>query len=114
MSDIQEQFLDYLRLQKELKLLSKQSKDIRTKLAELEKGIKGYMVENDMDSVSTKEGQIVMYGKKVSQTFKKDVIVEKLTEKLQDSHIAEELTQSILQNKKFVIEDKLRAIIKKE
>ena len=35
-----------------------------------------------MDSVSLKEGEIVLYAKKISQTFKKESIVEKLTEKL--------------------------------
>jgi hypothetical protein len=67
-----------------------------------------------MDSISLKEGEIVLYPKKISQMFKKEVIMEKLTEELKDGKKAEELTQSILQNKRFVIEDKLKAVIKKK
>ena len=81
---------------------------------QLKKEIKEYMTKNDMDSISLKEGEIVLYSKKISQTFKKEVIMEKLTEQLKDSKQAEELTQSILQNKKFLLEDKIKAIIKKK
>jgi hypothetical protein len=72
------------------------------------------MTKNDMDSVSLRDGEIVIYPKKISQTFKKESIVEKLTEKLNDSQKAEELTQSILKNKTFIVEDKLKAVIKKK
>jgi hypothetical protein len=72
------------------------------------------MTANDMDSISLKEGEIVMYSKKISQTFKKDVILEKIKEKLHDSQKAEELTDSILQNKKYIVEDKIKAVIKKK
>ena len=40
--------------------------------------------------------------------------IEKLNEKLKDSQKAEELTQSILQNKQFIVEDKIKAVIKKK
>ena len=79
----------------------------------LELEIKEYMTQNDMDSVSLKDGEIVLYARKIPQTFKKEVIMEKINEKLKDTQKSEELAQSIIQNKQFIVEDKIKAIIKK-
>ena len=111
---IQEKLNEYLTINKDLKVLRKHQRELKQKSDNLEKEIKEYMTNNDMDSIALKEGEIVLYAKKIPQTFKKEVIIEKLTEKLNDSQKAEELTQSILQNKRFVVEDKIRAIIKKQ
>ena len=112
--DIQEQLTQYLSLNRDLAQIRKQQKELKKKVDSFEKNIKEYMTSNDMDSISLKDGEIVLYSKKIPQTFKKEVIVEKLTEKLNDSQKAEELTQSILQNKKFIVEDKIKAIVKKK
>ena len=73
------------------------------------------MTKNDMDSISLKEGDIVLYAKKISQTFKRDTIGEKLTKSLQcDGSKAEALADNLLKNKTFVLEDKIKAIIKKQ
>jgi hypothetical protein len=114
MTIIQEKLQKYLEIQRQLTESRKQQKLYKNELDTLEKEIKEYMTKNDMDSISLKEGEIVLYSKKISQTFKKEVIIEKLTEQLKDSKRAEELTQSILQNKKFLLEDKIKAIIKKK
>jgi len=114
MITIQEKLQKYLEIQRQLIESRKQQKLWKNELDTLEKEIKEYMTKNDMDSISLKEGEIVLYSKKISQTFKKEVIMEKLTEQLKDSKRAEELTQSILQNKKFLLEDKIKAIIKKK
>lgn len=111
---IQEKFSAFISVNKDLGSLRKQIKDLKNKADALEKEIKNYMTSNDMDSISTKDGEIVLYSRKISQTFKKETIVEKLTEKLNDSVKAEELTQSIMQNKKFLVEDKVKAIIRKK
>jgi DNA repair ATPase RecN len=111
---IQEKFQKYLEIQKQLAESRKQQKEWRKEIDSLESDIKEYMTKNDMDSISLKEGEIVLYAKKISQTFKKEVIMEKLNEKLKDTQKAEELTQSILQNKSFIVEDKIKAIIKKK
>jgi hypothetical protein len=113
-SSIQEKFQQYLELQKILAEMRKKHTESKKVLDKLEKEIKEYMTANDMDSISLKEGEIVMYSKKISQTFKKDVILEKIKEKLHDSQKAEELTDSILQNKKYIVEDKIKAVIKKK
>lgn len=114
MSGIQEQFSEYLLLNRELQNRRKELKEFKNRVDELEKNIKDYMTKNQMDSISLKEGEIVLYPKKISQTFKKETIVEKLTEKLNDSKKAEELTESILHNKQFIVQDKLRAVLKKK
>jgi DNA repair ATPase RecN len=111
---VQEKFTQYLNLQKQLAEVRKQQKELKKTTDELEKEIKEYMTKNEMDCITMKEGEIVLYAKKISQTFKKETIVETLTEKLNDSQKAEELTQSILGNKKFLVEDKVRAVIRKK
>lgn len=111
---IQEKFQKYLEIQKQLVESRKQQKELRKEIDSLESEIKQYMTKNDMDSISLKDGEIVLYSKKISQTFKKEVIMQKLNERLKDTQKAEELTQSILQNKSFILEDKIKAIIKKK
>lgn len=111
---LQEKFTVFLELNKELAVLRKQQRNLKTKIVEMEKDIKEYMNKNDMDSIALKDGEIILYNKKIPQTFKKETIVEKLTESLKDSQRAEELTESILHNKKFVVEEKIRAVIKKQ
>lgn len=116
MSDdpIKTKFSEYLNLTKELAALRKQQKAIKDKAVSLEKEIKTYMVNNALDNISLKEGEIVLYPKKISQTFKKETIIERLAESLQDQDKAEELTNSILSNKIFLVEDKIKAVIKKQ
>lgn len=109
---LQERFTSYLDLNKELAVLRKQQRVLKAKIVDMEKDIKEYMNKNEMDSIALKDGEIVLYNKKIPQTFKKEAIVEKLTETLKDSQRAEELTESILHNKKFVVEEKIRAVIK--
>jgi len=105
---------EYIDLISGLAALRKQVKEKKTQADALEKHIKEFMVKNKMDSIALKEGEIVIYSKKISQTFKKETIVEKLTEELKDSHKAEILTESILKNKKFIVEDKVKAVLKKK
>lgn len=114
METIQEKFYKYLEIQQKLSEFRKLQKTYRKELESLEIDIKEYMTNNDMDSISLKEGEIVLYEKKISQTFKKDVIMEKLNERLKNTQQAEELTESILQNKQFIVTDKIKAIIKKK
>ena len=111
---IQEKLHKYLDLQKQLGEIRKQQNIIKKSLQNMEVDIKEYMTTNDMDSISLKDGEIVLYGKKISQTFKKEVMLEKINEKLKDSQKAEELTESILNNKQFIVENKIKAVIKKK
>ncbi len=113
-SDIQDKFQIYLDLHKSLSKMRKEQKETKLLLDKLEKEIKEYMTENDMDSIALKDGEIVLYSKKLSQTFKKEVIMEKINEHLKDSQQSEELAESILQNKKFILQDKIKAVIKKK
>ena len=113
-SQIQEKLLKFIEINKELAQLRMQQKLLKKQTSDLEIEIKDYMTANDMDSISLKDGEIILYSRKISQTFKKDTIVEKLTEKLKDSQKAEELTTSILENKKYTVEDKVKAVIKKK
>lgn len=113
-SEIQQKFQNYLDLHKSLSKMRKDQKETKTLIDKLEKEIKEYMTENDMDSIALKDGEIILYSKKVSQTFKKEVIMEKINEHLKDSERSEQLTESILYNKKFILQDKIKAVIKKK
>lgn len=113
-TNIQDKFREFLSMNEEITNLRQQVKKKKEQIDHLEKEIKDYMTHNNMDSISMKDGEIVLYSRKISQTFKKDTIVEKLTEELKDSQKAERLTQSIIQNKKYVVEEKIKAVIKKK
>lgn len=66
-----------------------------------------------MENISLKDGEIILYDKKVSQSFKRPAIIEKLTEKLHcDEKKAEDIAESILTNKVFTLEKKIKANIK--
>lgn len=112
MATIQNTLDEYLTLQRELIHSKKKQKDLKDKMATLEGALKSHMEEHHLTNLASKNGEVILYGKKVAQTFKKETIIETLTDKLQDSRRAEELTESIIQNKKFKIEDKIKAVVK--
>ena len=111
---IQQKFKDYLQLNTEITELRKSQADKKKQADKVEKEIFEYMRENNMDSVKLNEGEIVLYERKISQTYKKEKIVEKLTEELKGNKtLAETLTESIINNKVFNTEPKIRAKLKK-
>ena len=112
--NIKEKLELYLLMQKELAVFRKKQSEQRKATVALEDEIKEYMKSNDMDSIVLKEGEIVLYDRKVSQTFKKETMVEKIAEKLKcDGKKAEDLANSICANKVFTTEKKIKANIKK-
>lgn len=111
---LQELFKDYIDLSKQIADLREKQKEFKKSMDKIEKSIKEYMTNNEMDSISLKDAEIVLYNKKISQTFKKETITEKLTEELSDPQKAEELAKSIVQNKKFIVENKIKVVLKKK
>lgn len=103
---------EYIDLSQELKKLSKQRNEIKKRTTFLEKEIKQIMTDRQMDSIALPKGEIVRYDRKISQTFKRETIMENLTEKVKDIKKAEELTNSILSNKKFSLENKIRPVLR--
>jgi|APCry1669191860_1035381.scaffolds.fasta_scaffold01823_7 hypothetical protein len=113
-TEIQDKFKNYLEIQRELVEARKKQTEQKKQLKALEDEIMNYMNANEMDSIVLKEGEIILYDRKVSQTFKKETIAEKLSEKLKcDEQKAEELTESIFSNKVFKLEKKIKANIKR-
>lgn len=111
---IQDKFKLYIELNKEIAEFRKRQADKKKTLQQLEESIKEYMKENDMDSIKMNDGEIVLYDRKISQTYKKETIVAQLTEKLKgDDKLATSLAESIISNKVFNVEPKIRAKIKK-
>jgi microsomal dipeptidase-like Zn-dependent dipeptidase len=114
MEHIQNKLESYIELQKVLSDYRKKLRDSKKQLDDLEKEIKTYMTTNGMDSIALPTGEIVLYNKKIPQTFKKESMVDTLTDKLKNQKQAEELVETILKNKTFLVEEKVRAIIKKK
>lgn len=114
MDTLQDLFKDYIESSKQLSELREKQKELKKSIDKIEKSIKEYMKNNEMDSISLKDAEIVLYDKKISQTFKKETITEKLTEELSDPQKAEELAKSIVQNKKFIVENKIKVVLKKK
>jgi hypothetical protein len=113
--DIQEKFKLYIELNKEIAEFRKKQRDQKKVLDQLEREIHDYMADNNMDNISLKDGEIVLYDKKISQSFKRPAIIEKLTEKLRcDEKKAEDIAESILTNKVYTLEKKIKANIKKQ
>jgi hypothetical protein len=109
---------EYLKIHKELSELRKTQSKQKKRLVELEGIIKTYMQDNNLDSLQCANGgEIKLYDKKIPQTFKKENIINKLTEKLHNTNLkgtsVEDLTESILKNNVFVTEEKIKAIVKK-
>ena len=112
--DIQDKLKLYLELNKEIAEFRKKQRDQKKVLDQLEKEIFDYMSDNNMDNISLKDGEIVLYDKKVSQSFKRPAIVEKLTEKLRcDEKKAEDIAESLLSNKVYKLKKKIKVNIKK-
>lgn len=111
-SSIKQKLEQYLQVNKELSEMRKQQKEHKKTIDLLEKDIQDYMTQNNLDSISTSTGEIILYEKKTSQTFKKDTMVEKLTHELKDPLVAEKIVDSIISNKVFVTQPKIRAKLK--
>ena len=113
--DIHEKIKLYLELNKEIAEFRKKQREQKKMLTSLEQEIHEYMTNNDMDSINLKDGDIVVYERKVSQSFKRPAIAEKLAEELKCDEIkAEKLAESILTNKVFTVEKKIKVNIKKK
>jgi hypothetical protein len=115
MENIQEKLKLYLDLNKEITEFRKKQRDQKKIMEQLEKEIFEYMSTNNMDNISLKDGEIILYDKKISQSFKRPAIVEKLTEKLKcDEKKAEDIAESLLSNKVYSLEKKIKVNIKKK
>lgn len=110
---IQEKVKEYVLINKELVEMRTHIKEYKKKSDALDKDIKEYMKTNDMDSIKVSEGEIVLYQHKITQTFKKDTIMQSISSKIKDPKLSEELADTIVNNKKFTTEDKIKAVIKK-
>lgn len=111
---IQSKFKKYLEINKDINQFRKKVNEHKKTLQSLEQEIQDYMTDNDMTSIQLNEGEIVLYERKISQSFKKESIADCLKIKLKcDENKADDLAQSILQNKSFKVESKLKVNIKK-
>ena len=104
---------EYLELHKELAELRKTQSQLRKRYKELENTIKEYLEKNNLTTIQSSDGtEIFISDRKVPQTFKHDVVVDKLTEKLNKSKLndttVEDLAESILKNDIFVIEKTIK------
>ena len=111
--NIQDKLKAFLELNKEIHDFRQKQKEQKKTLETLEKEIHQYMTDNNMDSISLNDGEIILYDKKTSLTYKKETMLEKLTEELKDEKQAEKLVDTIISNKVFTSQKKLKATLKK-
>lgn len=109
---------EYISMYKELNELKKKQTNLRKMIKELDDDIKKHMRDNELSVLqSSNGGEILLYNKKIPQTFKKENIINKLNEKLQDIHLnntsVDDLADSIFKNDVFVIEEKIKPNLKK-
>jgi hypoxanthine-guanine phosphoribosyltransferase len=100
---------EYLSLTKEIAELKKVQSQLRKRQKELEDNIKEYLEKNQLTSISTSDGtEIFLSDRKIPQTFKKDIVMNKLTEKLTRTKLndtsVEDLAESILKNDVYILE----------
>lgn len=105
--------IEYLEINKEITELKRQQSELRKRFKELEEHIKEYMERNDLPSIESSNGTVIFLSdKKIPQTFKKDIVVNKLTEKLTKSKLndtsIEDLADSILKNDVFLLEKTIK------
>jgi hypothetical protein len=112
--EIAQTLADYLTLQQKMQEYRLKTKELTKAIKSLEDEIKDYMTKHSMDEIKLDTGNIVLYNKKVPQTFKKEVIKEKLENKLQNAKQAEELANVIVDNKTFTFEEKIKVVLKKK
>lgn len=111
---IQDKFKLYIALQKEIATFRKKQAEQKKILQTLEADIQDYMLNEGLDNISLADGDIVIYQRKTNQGMKRPAIIEKISEKLKcTDEKAEELAESILTNKVFAVENKIKANIKK-
>jgi hypothetical protein len=109
MSVIQEKLNKYLEINKHITDFRKKVSEYKKTLVSLENEIQEYMKDNDLNTLDLKEGKIILYDRKISQSFKKQSISDLLKEKLKcDNEKAQTLAESILTNKTFKVEKKLK------
>lgn len=112
-SQIENKIKAYIDLNKQLSEKRKKMTEDRKLLLQLETEIEEYMDQHSKNSVTLDDCEIVRYDKKVSQTFKKEAMVENINTIVKDTGKSEKLVDTILENKSFKIEKKIKLKIKK-
>ena len=107
---------EYISIHKELNEIKKKQTKLKKIVKDLESDIKEYMQNNNTSVVKSTSGyEIILYDKKIPQTFKKENVINKLSEKLQNVKMnvsVDELADSIFKNDVFVVEEKIKPNLK--
>jgi len=110
MNNIKDKVKTLIYIQKEIKELSAEVKEKRTRVKDLEVEIQEYMEKENLDKISVDAGEITLYDRKSSQKFKKESIKGKLQGVVEPCKI-DSVVDSIIDNKDFVLEQKLKTKI---
>lgn len=112
-----EKIEEYVAIHKELQNMKKKQLNLRKTLKMLDCEIKKHMQENNLTLLTSSTGvEIMLYEKKIPQTFKKENIINKLTEKLHNVPLrntsVNDIAESIFQNV-FITEEEIKPVLKK-
>jgi len=102
-----------LELEMSLKDIKSRQKEIKTQIDNYKIEIKEYLIDNEIDKLALSNGEIKLVDRKISQTFKKETIANVLQERLKQTKDPEELADSIIENKKYIIEKTVKINLKK-
>lgn len=106
---IKEKVEEFLQNSKEIATLRKQITLFTKQNKQLEAEIKGYLLENDMDSISLASGEVFIYDKKINDTFKSENMIQNVKTELDcDESKAEKIVKSITDNKSYTIQKSLK------
>jgi hypothetical protein len=119
-TDIKEVYDNYYRLKHEMKTLKEQERKVSKDIQEEEIKIKEHMTVNQIDCVSMTNYQIILYEKKINQTYKKQTIKSVILESMDtikqltdNDRISELLTENIMNNKVFITKPEIKIKINK-
>ncbi len=110
--EIEDKVRAYMNLNKNLTEIRKKSINDRKLLQKLESEILEYMKEHTMETIALDEGEIICYDKKINQTFKKEAMIENINSLVKNTEKSEKLVETILSNKSFKLEKKIKTKLK--
>lgn len=92
---------NYIEQNKIVKAKTKEIQVLKKNKLELENSIKEYMIQQEIPQVNVGITSITLSTKKKSKPVNKDFLIEKLSEKLQDSIKSVELIEYVFSNKDY-------------
>lgn len=103
MSDLNEKVNNYLKSIKKMTHFKNEIKELRKSIKEDESFFKEYLETNNLNTLSTDNGEIFLHEKKSNQNLNKETITSALREKIQNETIINDVTDSLFKISKIEV-----------